>query len=364
VSYDVAVVGGGVVGATLGCALAQGGLRVALVEPRAPAAPPVGAFDLRVSALGLASERILRAVGAWDLLPPARLGVFREMVVWDAGSRGEIRFDAAEAGVPALGHIVENRALLAALDACSEGLRGLEWIRPARLEALEVEVDRVRLRLDRRRLEARLVVGADGTHSRVRELAGIAVSGGDYRQQAVVATVALGAGHADTAWQRFLPTGPLAFLPLPGNLASIVWSTTPERAMALLELEPDAFAVAVEEAAESRLGSVELLGERAAFPLRHLHASTYLAERVALVGDAAHTIHPLAGQGANLGLLDAAALAQVIWRQHARGRDLGRGSNLRSYERWRRGQNEAMRRLIGAFNRVFTSRLAAVRALR
>ena len=321
--YDVIVVGGGLVGATLALALGETGLRVAIVErSSAPAPAPGPDFAARVSAFTVASERILRAVGAWPLLPAERIGPMREMHVWERS--GEVRFDSAEIGEPCLGHIVENAVVQWAVEQRIEALPNVEWHRGEALAGLAVDGGEARAMLGGRDLRGSLVVGADGASSRVRELAGIGAAQGDYRQEAVVAEVGTAVAHRETAWQRFLPTGPLAFLPLANGASSIVWSTTPEHAAELCALDEDAFGFEVAEAFEWRLGAVSVQGARASFPLRHLHARAYVHERVALAGDAAHVVHPLAGQGVNLGLLDAAALAEVV----GPGAGLGAGHRI------------------------------------
>lgn len=363
-NHDVAIVGGGMVGATLACALGEAGLRVALVEAREAMVDADDDVDVRVSALSPGSVRLLERLGAWPLPTPERVGVFRQMRVWDRRGFGEIHFDAADEGDAQLGHVVENSRLQAALEQRLARHATVRWYRPASLRGLTLGEDAAVLRLDGSRLRARLVVGADGSRSQVRELAGIEAEEVDYLQQAVVATVEVAAGHAETAWQRFLPGGPLAFLPLPGNLCSIVWSTTPEHAAALVAATDEEFAAALEEGIEGRLGTVTARGPRVALALRSLHAARYVDARVALVGDAAHVVHPLAGQGVNLGLLDAAALAEVVTDACRAGRDPGRRSLLRRYERWRRGHNALMRAALGGFNQVFASDADGVRLAR
>lgn len=358
-------------GASCAGLLVAGGLRVALVEARpapqsAQAEKPDGtAVDIRVSALSPASTRILAGIGAWQAIPADRRVGFQRMVVWDAGGRGEVRFDAAELGTPALGYIVENHEIVAALEGCLA--QGVTQFRPGRVVGLDRPGRGVELRLaDHRRITARLTVGADGSQSGLRKLAGIETKLGGYGQTAVVATLEItgGGGHRDTAWQRFLPSGPIALLPLPGDRVSMVWSTEPAEAERLLDLSGPRFADEVSVAVEHRLGALRLDSARASFPLHHLRAARYVDERVALLGDAAHTIHPLAGQGVNLGLLDAAALAEVVVDLQAWGRDIGRKSNLRRYERWRKGHNQLMHHAMNGFHRLFGSELSGLRAAR
>ena len=374
-AFDAAVVGGGPVGGCCALALAAAGMRVALVGPR-PAGPPAALaageadYDLRVLALTRASERILARLGLWAGIAAGRHGRFRAMRVWDAASPAAVRFDADELGEPVLGWTVEQSRIVEALwrRLEAEAESGTLALVPARVESLEPGgAGDACLGLDGAggTLRARLVVAADGADSRVRELAGIAVRGGPYEQRAVVATLACERPHRLTAWQRFLPDGPIALLPLDDfHRVSIVWSTTPAHADALLEMEPEAFAGAVTEAAEARLGAMTLEGPRAAYALRHQHAAAYVEGRVALVGDAAHVIHPLAGQGFNLGLLDAAALAEcaaAAWRAHG---DPGAAAALARYQRWRRGENLAMGLLMEAFRSGFGARALPVRAAR
>ena len=361
--YDVIVAGGGLVGATLALALGDMGLRVAVVERSdKPAAPPGPAWGTRVSAFTVASERILRALGVWPAIPADRIGPMREMHVWER--TGEVHFDSAEIGEPVLGHIIENAVVQWAVEQRIAAQSNIEWHRGTEFSGLAVDDGAAEASLGGRRLRASLVVGADGARSRVRELAGIDVSEGDYRQVAVVTEVRTAMPHRATAWQRFLPAGPLAFLPLANGASSIVWSTTPEHAARLCAFDRAAFELEVADAFEWKLGAVTAPGPRASFALRHLHARAYVRDRVALAGDAAHIVHPLAGQGVNLGLLDAAALAEVIGRTRGLGRDIGSRATLRRYERWRRGHNALMQAVLGGFRHLFSSPWAPVRRLR
>jgi 2-octaprenylphenol hydroxylase len=228
-----------------------------------------------------------------------------------------------------------------------------------------VQDEAVRLELNNGEvLQTRLLVGADGARSWVREQCGIAVTSTDYHQRAVVATVRTEQPHRDTAWQRFLPGGPLAFLPLPEGYCSIVWSTTPEHADALLAMDETAFCAALTDAFAARLGKVQSAVGRAAFPLSAQHAGRYVQPRIALVGDAAHTIHPLAGQGVNLGFADSAALAEVLIAALQKRQDIGSLGVLRRYERWRKGENLLMLEVMTGFQKLFGSELTAVRQAR
>ena len=349
------------VGAALACALAQRDFSVALLEAREPAFDwdPAG-HDLRVSAITRASQRLLQNLGAWQAMLDERATPYQQMHVWDRAGFGEIHFDAADLAEPDLGHIVENRVIVRALWQLLEG-SGAQVLVPVRLAALDLSDTGAVLALDDgRTLNAGLVVGADGARSQVRELAGIESRGQPYDQHAVVATVRAELGNRSTAWQRFMRDGPLALLPLEQDLFSIVWSTAPNEAERLCALPEDEFNTLLTGASESRLGRLTLQGARAAFPLRLQHAERYVLPGLALVGDAAHVIHPLAGQGVNLGFLDAGALVDALVSGRERGRAPGALATLRRYERTRKGHNTATQLAMDAFKHLFSNDSSAL----
>lgn len=354
------------VGATLACALAEAGIQVAVLEPRtAPVGSGAGDYELRVSAVTLATQRLFQALGAWEGMCRRRVSPFREMRVWDAEGSGAVHFDSAELGEQALGYIIENDVIHGALTERFGAVGDNVRVHAGAVQSFERGEGGVTAVLeDGHALRAQLLVGADGADSHIRSGAGIAVRGWAYRQTAVVATVRPERHHQHTAWQRFMPAGPLAFLPLQEGLCSIIWSTTPEQADALMVMEDEAFCESLAAAFEHTLGGILSTSPRASFPLRLQHAQRYVGERVALVGDAAHTIHPLAGQGANLGFMDAAALAQVLAEGRSRGWDLGEVRLLRRYERWRKGENLLMMSAMDGFKRLFGSRAAPLRLMR
>ncbi len=364
--YDVLIVGAGMVGATLACALAGSSLRVAVLEGIAPrdvrAADPV---DLRVSAITRASRNIFTALDAWEGMLARRVSPYREMHVWDAGGDGVIHFDSADVGEAELGHIVENRVVQIALWDRLQRADNVSLYCPAACAELRREAGHISVRLeDGRLLSARLVVGADGAQSRVRRFARIPVHGWQYDQHGVVATVRTERSHRETAWQRFLPDGPLAFLPLHDGRCSIVWSTSPGHAATLLAMEDAVFCEELTRAFAATLGRIAATSERAAFPLHLQHAERYVTVGLALIGDAAHTVHPLAGQGVNLGILDAAALAEVLLDARAAGKDHASLAVLRRYERWRKGHNLLMMASMDGFKRLFGSDWWPLRAAR
>jgi 2-octaprenylphenol hydroxylase len=365
VSSDLIIVGGGMVGSALGCALAEAGMSITLLERREPQREwPRDEVDLRVSALTRASQRILENLDVWQRMSALRISPYTDMEVWDAAGSGRIHFSAAEVGEANLGHIVENRVIRLALWERLEQLPNVTLRYPATVSELSLS-DGPALKLsDGTRLRARLIVAADGRDSQIRAMADIGTRGWDYDQHAIVATITPQHHHAYTARQRFMKRGPLAFLPIDDGRCSIVWSTSPQEAAELMGLDDSAFCAALTLASEGMLGEVEAVGPRALFPLRLGHAETYIKPGLALIGDAAHAIHPLAGQGVNLGFLDAATLGETLINAQRAGRPIGGMSTLRRYERARKGGNMAMLAAMDAFKRAFSNEIPPLRLLR
>lgn len=376
--YDIVIVGGGMVGSALACTLSQPNffpklsttkgkeLRIALIEGQeADFNWSEDGHDIRVSAITRASQQLFEHLGVWENMVAERVSPYGEMFVWDATGNGSIHFDCADIGEPNLGHIIENRVITKALIQQTEQIDNIDLFCPASPKQLLLATDQAQLELeDGTVLECTLLVGADGSNSWVRQQAGIQVDTRTYNQQALVTTVKTEHYHQDTAWQRFLPTGPLAFLPLTDGYSSIVWSTAPEQANELLELDESAFKTALADAFDYKLGVIIEVGPRATFPLKGQHAKHYVKPHLALVGDAAHTIHPLAGQGVNLGFADVSELAQVLHEARNNGDAIGSFRTLRRYERARRGDNLLMLESMGAFKTLFSNNSMALSQLR
>lgn len=362
---DIVVAGGGMVGAACALALARRGFAVVLVEAHEPAPWLAGEpEDLRVIALAASSARLLDELGVWRSIEAARVSPYRCMRVWDAASGAEIAFDAASDGRAQLGWIVENklvaRTLWGGLDAA-----GVRRVCPAQVAAFARREDRVTLDLaDGSAVSAALLVIADGAGSRLREQADIRVRGRDYHQRAVVAHVATERPHEATAWQRFTREGPIALLPLTDGRSSIVWSLPEARAREVLAFDDDGFCAAAGLASDFRLGRVTTTTPRASFPLQLQLAKTYAADRCVLLGDAAHAVHPLAGQGANLGLRDVAGLADVLGEARAAGWDFTAPHVLHRYARRRRAAATVDARSFDALERMFAWQTPAWTALR
>lgn len=375
-SYDVVIVGAAMAGATLACALAGSGLRIALLDRAMPGEEKsleAGRFEPRVSALTPASVSLFRRLGVWQDMERQRVSPYRGMQVWEADGTASISFDASEIHAEVLGYIVENHVIQAALHRRLDDCPDVERLETPGIRSMQSGGDAVFLRLeDGRSLRTRLLVGADGAKSTVRRLAGFRTREWDYGHHAIVSTVKVEHPHQQTAWQRFSDDGVLAFLPLrdaaggpdSDRYCSIVWSVLPERAEEYLAMDPATFAAQLGHAFEHRLGAVESVDERFGFPLHQCHAAEYVQDRIALIGDAAHSIHPLAGQGANLGLLDARALADVITAEISRRMPWDEPAVLRRYQRQRMGHNLAMAGLMEGFRRLYADQPLPLRWLR
>ncbi len=354
--YDVVIIGGGMVGASQAAALARLPLQICIVDAGPGQAHwPTPEYDLRVSAITRASQNVLHNIGAWSGIKQRRAQAYEEMHVWDATGNGHIDFYAADIGEPNLGHIIENNVIIGSLLDVIEQHNNVDYLSQTKPVAIEVSDTLASITLDSGQiLKSKLVIGADGAKSWVRDQFNIQTEGWSYGQKALVTTVKMSLPKTPGAWQRFLPTGPLAFLPVSADQYSIVWTTTDTEADYLLTLDDDAFMTALSEAlGPCEIGNIVSLGKRAAFPLRLQHSVAYCKPRIALVGDAAHTIHPLAGQGVNLGLMDVADLSQIIAQAYNKHRDIGVYSLLRKYERKRKGRNLLVMYSMDGFKRLF-----------
>ena len=343
------------VGATVACLLAKRDITVALVDAADPlVAWPQDSYDCRVSALTLASINVFKSLGVWDEI--VRLGeqTVQKMFVWDHFGAGELDIDSADAGERQMGSVVENRITVSALWNTLQALATCDIYKTTQLNGFDIHDDGVDIQLSNdRQIKAQLLVGADGSNSKIRQLAQIEDYGWGYQQKALVATVKPEKPHQNTAWQRFLPEGPLALLPLRDGLISIVWTSKTETTEAHLKLSEAAFCDALADASEHQLGNFKLIGERGGFPLKLQFSSEYCQQRLVLIGDAIHTIHPLAGQGVNLGLKDALALANVVITAQESGRNIASQQVLRRYERQRKGDNLMMMAIMDGFKRLF-----------
>ena len=369
---DVIIVGAGMVGSTLALALQDAGIIVKLVDAGPLDTLPIpftGRFEPRVSALSAASQRILDRVGAWSGITSRRASPYTDMRVWDGSGTGQIHFSAASVHAEVLGHIVENRVVQDALLDALRSRGSIELMAGLRLEHLQQNDHGWTLTFaDGQSLSAGLVVAADGANSAVRRLAGCETREWDYLHHAIVTSVRCAEPNQQTAWQRFTDDGPLAFLPLQRDddrhWCSIVWSATEDEAQRLMTLDDEAFCRALGRAFEYRLGEVLEADPRLCIPLRQRHAKRYVQPGLAMIGDAAHTIHPLAGQGVNLGLLDAAVLAEVLLAANARGARLGDPRVLGRFERRRMPHNLSMMAAMEGFERLFQANALPLRWLR
>ncbi len=359
--FDLVVVGGGLVGASLVCALAGQGLRMALVEAQPLKVADLPGYDDRGIALAAGSQRIFAGMGLWPALAGAATPI-RRIHVSDRGRFGFVRLDAADEGVPALGYVALARELGAALLGRLGGLAEVTLFSPARVADFAADGAGARLTLAteggaRQTLEARLVVAADGTRSALRDRLGIATTERDYGQSAVIANVSPQLAHEGVAYERFTDTGPLALLPMSEGRCALVWTVPADRVEAVMALDDAGFLAGLQARFGQRLGRLERVGRRSAYPLRLVRAKDALGPRLALIGNAAHTLHPIAGQGFNLGLRDVAALAEVLVEARRAGEDPGAPEVLARYARWRRADQRRVVAFTDGLNRLFASPL-------
>ncbi len=360
-SYDVAIVGAGMVGLACAHALAALDLQVVLLETRALALMPLSdEYDVRVSAITPSSVALFKQLHIWPTLLASRVTPFTDMLVWDEAT---IHFSAQEDSQEELGFIIENSVLQQSLLATLP--RHVTVIAPVQLQQFTAEADKVHILTDQGQIQASLLIGADGVQSWVRQQAGITVDRQDYQQQAIVATVKTALPHRHYAYQRFLPTGPLAFLPLPDpHHASIVWTVPTAYATELLALAEEDFAELLTQKMADKVGVVNLASARYNFVLQRQTAQRLIGERVVLIGDAAHVIHPLAGQGVNLGFKDVQVLGEVLQTAKAKQQDIGQQTVLRCYERRRKADIVITSQLMSIFNKVFSNEKPLWRKIR
>jgi 2-octaprenylphenol hydroxylase len=369
-AYDVVIVGGGVVGAAAALALAQQtSLNVAVIEAKQPeddAWKTDDDYDLRVSAISHASKHMLDHLGVWQAIQSKRISPYAKMRVWDAEGSGVIAFDAADIDESNLGYIIEDRVIRSSLVERYAQYDNIDYLCPLKIiELIETPEAMMLVCEDGCTIQTALLIAADGADSSLRQMKNIEIKSYDYQHTAIVATVHTSLPHQHTAWQRFLPSGPLAFLPLKDeHVSSIVWSATHDYAKDLMQLDDESFKAELAKQFDHTLGVITKVSLRYAFPLRMRHALHYVQDRFALIGDAAHTIHPLAGQGVNLGLLDAAALTETIARAHAKNRNYATLASLRPYERWRKTDTLAMFAMVEFLKQLFANQYSPVKYIR
>ncbi len=375
--FDIIIIGGGMVGLATAASLAESSLNILLIEkqPLDELLPfqrlmqkdaDAALADVRVSAISPANRDWLKAINVWQGIPEGLKANYQRMNVWDGEGTGQIVFSAEEVAEPNLGVIVENNILQASSLRALESYGNIHCQFGDGVEQILVDQNGVDIHMEGGDVyRGSLLIGADGAHSTVRRLLAIGASEADYQQLAFVANVRCEMPHQQTAWQRFTPFGPVAFLPMPeANLCSVVWSIDSDKASSLQELSNEDFAKKLQQAFESRLGQVELVSDYFSFPLIKRHADHYLDERVALIGDAAHTIHPLAGQGVNIGFQDSQCLTRLVLKLNQQGRDFGLKANLRPFERERKTENLVMQNAMSGFKHLFANQSMPVTLLR
>ena len=363
--YDIVICGGGMIGAALATRLAPHGFSIALVEAQAPAAYDLSQrFDLKVCALSPKSAEVMQQSKAWSILQEMRLCPYKRMRVWEVAGFGDLTFDASQVGVPELGHIVENRLVQLSLWQALEDSENVDLICPASPQQFHHEGSTTTIDLDTgQSLSARLVVGADGAQSKVRQGFGVGVNRGQYQQACLVASVNTQLGQQDITWQRFVSTGPQAFLPLLGQHGSVVWYHQADQARALCSLSNEDLAAKIMAQFPPQLGQIGVI-DKASFGLQKQHTQSYCKQGMVLIGDAAHVINPLAGQGVNLGFQDVDCLAKVLTDAYNNGQDWSATQVLRRYEKQRKLANSLMLHSMDAFHHGFSQTNSKTKWLR
>ncbi|MBD2015503.1 FAD-dependent hydroxylase [Microcoleus sp. FACHB-53] len=362
--YDLAIAGGGIVGATLACALKNSGLSVLLIEAQPPS---VAVARRQAYALSLLSGRILQGIGVWDKILP-QITTYQQIRLSDADHPGIVQFHPSDLGMDDLGYVGEHRPLLQSLYEFLADCPNVSWLCPAEVVNVEYQPSGVEIKVrvdgEIRQLRSRLIVAADGARSHIRTAAGIGTHGWKYWQSCVTVRIKPEKSHNNTAFERFWPSGPMGVLPLPDNRCQVVWTAPHAEAQALKELDEKEFLALLEHRTGGLLGHLELDSDRLLFPVQLMQSDRYTQSRLALIGDAAHCCHPVGGQGMNLGIRDAAALAQVLHDAHQRGEDIGDIRILKRYERWRKTENLVILGFTDFLDRLFSNRWLPVVAVR
>ena len=358
--YDLAIVGAGIIGLTLACALKDSGLSIVLIEAKPYS---VAAMKGQAYAVHMSSKRIFTGMGVWDKILP-QIETFRQVCLSDANYPGVVEFQPADLGTDVLGYVAEHQALLTPLQEFMQNCPNVKYLCPAEVVQTQYQPDGVEISLkaegNHRTIRTKLLVAADGARSRIRQSAGITTRGWQYWQSCIVAFVKPEKPHNNVAYERFWSSGPFAILPLPGNRCRIVWTAPHEEAKALVALDDEQFLTELRRRYGDRMGKLELDGDRFVFPVQLMQSDRYVLPRLALVGDAAHCCHPVGGQGLNMGIRDAAALAQVVQSAYNQGEDIGNLQVLKRYERWRKQENLTILGFTDLLDRLFSNNFLPV----